>query len=208
MFPLALVCGLTMLAACDSFDKDVASLQIREEFCRDWPYGCTETTEVEIEKVNKTRNGRQVEFRVVDREDETARLSAAYFEIQDEEWDFLLFENPFNERFKLEAAQVGEDSRLFADELQKLKRAQNWFLSIYGRYARSIAELDSVSFKPPELPIDMSVSAASWQAELSSQYVRCVLDVSRQQLPDCKGLSAENAGAESGPLSQAFGEGG
>ena len=204
--PLVL-CGLIMLAGCDSFDKDEAALQIRDRFCEGWPYGCTDSTVVVVEKVNKTRNGRQVLFRVHDREDETARLSAAYFEPRGDNWMFLLFEPPFNERFQAEASQVGEDSRTFTDQLMEVKSAQRWFLSIYGRYARSLAELDSVSYKRPDLPIEMTVSSSNWSAEMRSQYVRCEFDSSRMQLPSCRGLAALNAGVETGPLLTAFGEG-
>jgi hypothetical protein len=204
--PLVL-CGLIILAGCDSFDEDAAALQIRDRFCDGWPYGCTDSTHVVVEEVNKTRNGRQVLFRVRDREDETARLSAAYFEPRGEDWMFLLFEPPFVERFQEEASHVGEDSRTFTDQLMEVKSAQRWFLSIYGRYARSLAELDSVSYKRPNLPIEMAVSDSDWSAVMRSQYVRCEFDSSRMQLPDCNGLAALNAGVENGPLSKAFGEG-
>ena len=63
-----LVASSALLVGCDSFEKDDAALQIQERFCNEWPYGCTDSTRVVVEKVNETRNGRQVEFRVVDRE--------------------------------------------------------------------------------------------------------------------------------------------
>jgi hypothetical protein len=201
------LCVLIMLAGCDNFDKEEAALQIRDRFCDGWPYGCTDSTYVVVEDVNETRNGRQVLFRVHDREDETARLSAAYFEPRGENWMFLLFESPFNDHFQEEASQVGEDSRTFTDQLMEVKSAQRWFLSIYGRYARSLEELDSVSYKRPHLPIEMTVSSSNWSAVMRSEYVRCEFDSSRMQLPSCSGLAALNAGVENGPLSKAFGEG-
>ena len=186
---LIMLCGLIVLASCDSFEKDQAAVQIRV-----------------IEKVNKTRNGRQVLFKVRDRADETARLSAAYFEPRGDSWIFLLFEDPFSDRFQAEAARVGQDSRRFTDQLMELKSAQRWFLSIYGRYAGSLAELDSVSYKPPDAPLEMSVSGGDWQGVVTSPYVRCEFDSARHQLPSCTGLTAANAGSEGGPLSTAFGE--
>ncbi len=203
---LVVLCGLIALAGCDSFEKQEAAVQIRDRFCEGWPYGCTDNTEVEIEKVNKTRNGRQVLFKVRDGEDETARLSAAYFEPRGDSWIFLLFEDPFNDRFQAEAARVGADSRRFTDDLMELKSAQRWFLSIYGRYAGSLAELDSVSYEPAGDPIEMTVGGGSWRGVMASQYVRCEFDSARQQLPSCAGLAAVNAGSETGPLSTAFGE--
>lgn len=196
--------------ACDSFDKGQAALEIRDEVCSGWPYGCTDSTQVKVKKVHKTRHGRAVEFQVVDRLDETATLSAAYFEPtgEEEEWEFLLFENPFNDAFKAQATVVDTESRLFRDALRELKSKQSWFNMIYGRYARSLQELDSVSYKKPDLQIDMVTSEndSSWVAEIATRYVKCVLDISRQQLPSCVGLPAENAGTTSGPLSEAFGE--
>ncbi|UCC71299.1 MAG: hypothetical protein JSV86_13005 [Gemmatimonadota bacterium] len=202
---LLVLCGLTLLAGCDSFDKDGAALAIRDRFCEGWPYGCTDSTQVFVEKVNKTRNGRQVLFRVRDRADETARLSAAYFEPRGDGWIFLLFEKPFNDRFQAEAGRVGQHSRAFTDHLMELKSAQRWFLSIYSRYARTLAELDSVSYKPPDLPIEMTLSGGDWRAVMRSQYVRCEFDSGRMQLPSCSGLSALNAGVGDGPLFTAFG---
>ncbi len=195
-------------AACDSFEKEEAALQIRERFCNDWPYGCTDSTHVVVEEVHKTRHGRQVEFRVVDRRDQTPILLAAYFEPADEEWRFLLFENPFSERFEAQARVVGEDSKRLSRELRKLKSAQNWFVSIYGRFARTVQELDSVSYKLPDLPILMVLEddGEGWRAEISSRFVKCELDISVQQLPDCIGLSAGNAGMEPGPLAETFGK--
>ncbi len=200
--------GLSLLVACDSFDKDEAALQIRERFCGGWPYGCTDSTRVVIEDIEKTRNGRQVKFRVVDREDRTAELSAAYFEPQDDEWRFLLFENPFDDMFDVEAARFDQDRKRFSESLRELKAAQNWFVSIYSRYARDVQELDSVSYKPTDLPIRMTVAtdAQSWKGELSNRYVSCQLDIPRQQLPTCVGLAATDAGTDSGPLSRAFGK--
>jgi hypothetical protein len=196
-----------VLAGCDSFPKEEAALQIRDRFCEGWPYGCTDSTYVVVEDVNETRNGRQVIFSVRDREDETARLSAAYFEARGDEWLFFTFEPPLRERFQAAASQVGVDSRAFEDQLMEVKSAQRWFLSIYGRYARSLEELDSVSYKRPHMPIEMTVSGSNWSAVMRSQYVRCEFDSSRMQLPSCTGLAALNAGVENGPLSQAFGEG-
>jgi hypothetical protein len=206
-FRLIVLGGLIVLAGCDKFDKEAAALQIRDRFCDGWPYGCTDSTYVVVEDVNETRNGRQVIFRVRDREDETARLSAAYFEQQDDNWQFFTFEPPLRERFQAAASRVGENSRAFTDQLMEVKSAQRWFLSIYGRYARSLAELDSVSYKRPHMPIEMTVSSGSWSAVMRSQYVRCEFDSSRMQLPSCSGLAALNAGVENGPLYQAFGEG-
>ncbi len=203
-----LLIGLSLLVACDSFEKDDAALQIRERFCGGWPYGCTDSTRVVIEDVEKTRHGRQVKFRVVDRDDRTAELSAAYFEPQDDEWQFLLFENPFDDMFEIEAARFDQDRKKFSESLRELKAAQNWFMSIYSRYARTLQELDSVSYRPKEPPIRMTVApdAKSWTGDLSNQFVRCQLEIPRQQLPDCAGLAATHAGTDSGPLSHAFGD--
>jgi hypothetical protein len=202
-----IVGALVLAAGCGGFDKEEAAMEIRDRFCEGWPYGCTDSTRVVVEEVRKTNRGRQVEFRVVDGEDRTARLASAYFESGDEAWQFLFFENPFKDRFEAEAARVAEESRLFSEHLRELKAAQNWYNSIYGRFAESLEELGNVSYEPSDLPIVMSVSDGQhWQAEISSRIVKCELDVSRQQLPMCNGLSARDAGAESGPLSEAFGE--
>ena len=205
-FPLFLPVCLVLFAACDSFDEEDAALQIRQEFCEGWPFGCTDSTLVEVEKVNKTLNGRQVEFKVVDGADKTATLVAAYFEEKDEEWAFLLFEPPFSQVYNLEKSSVVKDQRLFDEQLMDLKAAQKWFNTIYGRFAGSLAELDSVSYKRPQTPIQMTVTRGGWSGEIKSQYTRCVLEIPRQQLPECEGLPALNAGTSSGPLSTAFGE--
>jgi hypothetical protein len=193
-------------AGCDSFGEDDAALQIRERFCRDWPYGCTDSTRVVIETVRDTHRGKQVVFRVVDRRDSTPPLSAAYFEREGDRWEFLLFEPPFNDRFEELAAEVRRDRDRLNDELRDLRRAQRWFLSIYGRYARSLAELDSVSYRPPDLPLDLRVAAdgQGWSVRAATRRVRCELDVTRRTLPSCVGLAAESAGSDSGPLAQAF----
>jgi len=201
-----LLCGLIALGGCDSFDEEAAALQIRDRFCEGWPYGCTDSTYVVVEDVNETPNGREIVFRVRDREDETAELSAAYFEPRDDEWHFFTFVPPLRERFQEAASQVDVDSRAFEDQLMEVKSAQRWFLSIYGRYARSLEELDSVSYKRPHMPIEMSVSGGSWSAVMRSEYVKCEFDSSRMQLPSCTGLAALNAGVERGPLARNFGE--
>jgi hypothetical protein len=199
--------ALVVAAGCGGFDKEEAATQIRARFCDGWPYGCTDSTRVVVEEVRKTNRGRQVDFRVEDGRDRTERLASAYFESDDEAWQFLFFENPFKDRFELEAARVAEESKLFSEHLRELKVAQNWYNSIYGRFAESLEELDNVSYEPPDLPIVMRVSdGQQWKAEISSRIVKCELDVSRQQLPVCEGLSAEDAGMDSGPLARAFGE--
>ena len=76
-------------------------MQIRDRFCGGWPYGCTDSTRVEVEGVEKTNRGRQVEFRVVDGDDRSAKLASAYFELDDDVWRFLFFENPFKARDEL-----------------------------------------------------------------------------------------------------------
>ncbi len=202
------IVSLLLAAACGSFDEDTAAVQIRQAFCEDWPYGCTESTMVEVGKVRETRYGRQVEFKVVDGDDETATLKAAYFEEKDGEWTFLLFEPPFSEKFALERSRVVQDQMDFEEQLMDLKAAQRWFTTIYGRFARSLAELDSVSYDPPDTPLQMTVGPEgnSWRGVIKSQYARCVLEVPNQQLPDCEGLAALNTGTPSGPLSTAFGE--
>lgn len=205
-FTLFLFACLALLAACDSFDEENAALQIRQEFCEGWPFGCTDSTYVQVEEVNETPNGRQVEFKVVDGEDETATLVAAYFEEKDEGWTFLLFEPPFSQKYNLEKSRVVEDQRKFDEQLMELKAAQKWFNTIYGRFAGSLAELDSVSYKRPQTPIQMTVTGNGWRGEIKSQYARCVLEVPEYQLPRCEGLPALNTGTTSGPLSTAFGE--
>ncbi len=201
---IALV-GLVLVAGCDDFDKEMAALQIRERFCEGWPYGCTDSTRVVIEDVDETRNGRQVVFRVVDRRDETAELSAAYFELEDDEWSFFLFENPFNDAFKAEAGRYAEDSRLYSDELMELKAAQRWFLTIYDRYAQGLQELDSVSYKLGDIAPVMTVLDDGWRAQISGRYAECEIEIPSQQLPTCRGVPAQDAGTPDGPLSEAFG---
>jgi hypothetical protein len=198
---------LMVAAGCGGLDKDEAAMQIRDRFCDGWPFGCTDSTRVVIEDVRKTNRGRQVEFRVVDRKDRTASLESAYFESNDGDWRFLFFEDPFKTRFEVEAARISQDGKALSERLRELKVAQNWYNSIYNRFALSLEELDNVSYEPPDLPIVMTVNdGAGWRAEISSRWVKCELDVSRQQLPVCAGLSAEDAGTESGPLSEVFGE--
>lgn len=198
---------LVIAAGCGGLDKEEAALQIRGRFCDGWPYGCTDSTRVVVEKVTKTNRGRQVEFRVVDREDRTAKLSSAYFESSDDAWQFLFFENPFKDRFEAQAARVAEESRLYSEHLRELKKKQSMYNSIYSRFAASLEELDSVSYEPPDLRIVMNVpDGEGWKAEISSRWVRCEIDVPRQQLPACAGLSAEGAGTKSGPLSEVFGK--
>ncbi len=65
-----------------------------------------------------------------------------------------------------------------------------------------------MSYKSPDLPILMPVEydGESWGAEISSRFVKCELEISVQQLPDCIGLSAGNAGMEPAPLAETFGE--
>ena len=205
--PLLLPVFLLALSACDRFDKDDAALQIRDNFCEGWPFGCTENTVVELGRVRETRYGRQVEFKVADGEDETRTLTAAYFELEEDAWNFLLFEPPFSEEYNREKSRVVDDQRLFDLELSELKKAQRWFSTIYGRFARDFAELDSVSYKRPSVAIQMTVSDGnSWMGEVRSEYARCVLEIPRQQLPTCEGLAALNTGTSSGPLSTAYGE--
>jgi hypothetical protein len=199
---------LVLFNACNRLDEEAAALQIRENFCEGWPFGCTESTVVEIGKVRETRHGRAIEFKVVDGEDETRTLSAAYFELQEDVWTFLLFEPPFSEEYNRQKSRVVDDKRLFEEELSELKKAQRWFATIYGRFARDFAELDSVSYTRPTVAIQMTVSpnANAWTGEVRSEYTRCVLEIPRQQIASCEGLSALNTGTSSGPLSTAFGE--
>lgn len=205
-FLSVLVCGAVGLTACDSFDEDQAALQIRERVCRDWPVGCSDSTRVVIEDVNKTNNGRQVVFRLVDRADETPPLSAAYFEPRDEEWGFLLFEEPFLSTFRELSGRVDADSRLLSDALGKVKSAQRWYNSIYGRYAGSLSALDSVSYKGSTVPIEMTVADdfGQWKAVASTRSVRCEIEGPGGQIPECVGLTAAYVGTDSGPLSEAF----
>lgn len=203
-------CGLVSFAGCGGFDEDAAALQVRQAFCEGWPYGCTENTVVEIGDVRETPHGRQVEFKVVDGDDETATLKAAYLEPEDDKWTFVFFEPPFSKQFAVETSRVDKDHRDLKEQLMDLKAAQKWFTSIYGRFALSLAELDSVSYKPPETPIQMTAPQGGdgWRGELASPYVRCVLEVPSQQLPTCESLAtAPDTGTSTGPLSTAFGEG-
>jgi hypothetical protein len=203
------ISGLLCFAACSGFDEDAAAVQIREAFCGGWPYGCTENTVVEVVADRGTPHGRQVEFKVVDGADETAILKAAYFEREDDKWTFRFFEPPFSTLFAEETNRVAEDEHEFTEQLMDLKAAQKWFKAIYGRFAGSLAELDSVSYKRGETPVQMTVAddGSSWLAVVGSQYVQCILDVPSQQLPNCEALPAASmAGTSSGPLSTAFGE--
>ena len=201
---LLIVTCATVSMGCDSFDKRQAAQEIRDRLCEEWPYGCTDSTRVVVEEVNKTRNGREVEFKVVDGDDETPRLVAAYFEPREENWRLLLFEDPFKSRFRELAGQVDADTRRLRDALSKVNAAQKWFESIYGRYATSLGELDSVSYRSSDVPIEMSTQDGGWRAEASTRYVRCEVAVPGGPLPRCVGLTAQGAGSDSGPLSTAF----
>jgi len=202
-------CGLISLAGCGGLDEDAAALQIRQAFCDGWAYGCTENTVVEIGAVRETPHGRQVEFKVVDGDDETTTLKAAYLELEDDKWTFMFFEPPFSKQFAGETSHIERDNRELKEQLMDLKAAQKWYTSIYGRFALNLAELDSVSYKTPERAIEMTASQGGdgWRGEIASLYVHCVLEVPSQQLPTCENLaSAPNAGTPAGPLSAAFGE--
>lgn len=203
---LAGILALAVFTACGGLDKEAAELEIRERLCDEWSYGCTESTEVAVQKVRKTRLGRQVEFRVVDRADATPTLAAAYFEPKDDGWEFILFEDPFRTLLDQNASLLTQDRKLFTDQLMDVKAAQRWFIAIYGRYATSLAELDSVSYKVQGGGLSMISDdrGGSWQAEVASDFVRCEMDNSRQ-LPHCRALPAEGAGTETGPLTRAFG---
>ena len=204
-----LSCGLVSVAGCGGFDEDSAAIEIRQAFCDGWAYGCTEDTVVEIGTVSETPHGRQVEFKVVDGDDETAILKAAYLELKEDEWKFMFFEPPFSKQFAEETSRIESDQRELKEHLMDLKAAQKWFTSIYGRFALNLSELDSVSYKAPERTLEMTASLGgdSWRGQAASRYVHCVLEVPSQQLPICENLTnAPNSGTPSGPLSTAFGE--
>jgi hypothetical protein len=206
---LLLSIALVSVAGCGGLDEDSATLQIRQAFCEGWPYGCTEDTVVEIGDVSETPHGWQVAFKVVDGDDQTAILKAAYLELEEDEWKFMFFEPPFSKQFAEETSRVERDQRELKEHLMDLKAAQRWFTSIYGRFALNLSELDSVSYKAPERTLEMTASEGgdSWRGQAASRYVHCVLEVPSQQLPTCENLvNAPNSGTPSGPLSTAFGE--
>lgn len=198
--------SLAVLISCDGFDKESAALQIREKFCGEWPYGCSDSTEVQIRKVRKTPNGRSVDFRVLDRADESATLSAAYFEPDGEAWALLLFENPFLDVFKEQVSQLGQDRKQVFDRLMELRTAQNWHNSIYGQYASEFEQLTRVNYKPGSEPLEMVVGdgGSSWRAESSGNFVTCVIDEGKH-LPDCNVRASRPAGEAAGPLATEFG---
>ncbi len=198
--------SLPLLSGCDGFDKESAALQIREKFCGEWRYGCSDSTQVQIKKVRKTAHGRSVDFRVMDRADETATLSAAYFEPEDDAWALLLFENPFLDVFKEQVSQLGQDRKQVSDRLMKLRTAQNWHSSIYGQYASEFEQLTRVNYKPASEPIEMVVGdgGSGWRAESSGSFVTCVIDAEKL-LPVCGVRASRPAGEEAGPLTTEFG---
>ncbi len=200
--------GLTLCAACGGFDKESAAQQIRERFCTDWPYGCTDSTRVEIQKVRKTPNGRSVDFELLDRADESARLSAAYFEPEGDGWLLLLFENPFLGELKERMGLLAEDKREVSERLMELRSAQNWHRTIYGRYAEAFEQLSQVNYVEPEAPIRLSVepNGTSWGADSDGRYVTCSVG-SELLLPECEVQASPNAGREGGVLASEFGEG-
>ena len=107
-------------------------------------------------------------------------------------------------------SRVKSDHRELKESLMDLKAAQKWFASIYGRFALSLAELDSVSYKAPEFPLEMIAQqdGGVWRGNVESRYVRCSLEVPTQQLPACEYLAAaSDNGTETRPLSTSFGEG-
>jgi len=207
---LFLLCaGLVSMTGCGGFDEEAAALQIRQAFCEGWPYGCTIDTVVEIGAVSETPHGKQVEFKVVDGDDRTTTLRAAYLELKNDEWTFMFFEPPFSTQFARETSRVESDRRELKAHLMDVKAAQKWFTSIYGRFALNLSELDSVSYKVPERTLEMTASQGgdSWRGQAASRYVHCVLEVPSQQLPTCENLAtAPNTGTPAGPLSTAFGE--
>ncbi len=205
--PRLALLGLPLCLACSGFDKESAAAQIRERFCGEWAYGCTNNTRVQIGKVKKTPNGRSVEFRVIDREDATATLSAAYFEEQGDGWRFLLFEDPFLRRFRALVSELAADRNEVSELLMQMRSAQSWHRSIYGSYAAELDQLARVNYKPPEKPIQLAVAedGTDWTAEAEGRYVRCTVGAGLL-LPGCSVRTAPAAGEPGGPLAKAFEE--
>ena len=198
---------LLLAVGCAGIDEETASAEILEEVCEDWPYGCTENTRVEIEKVRETPNGRSVDFRLVDRQDRSAVLSAAYFEPEDDGWLLLLFENPFLDRFKQLVAEMKRDREEVGDRLMELRSAQNWHQSIYGSYAGDMERLANVNYKPPQAEVRLSVGdgGKTWHAESDGSFVTCEIGTD-DRLPVCRVKKASDAGSEAGPLATRLGE--
>ncbi len=201
--------SLSVCLACGGFDKQAAALQIEERFCSDWAYGCTDSTRVRVRKVHETPHGRSVEFEIIDRADRTARLSAAYFEpvgSEGEDWELLLFENPFLTEYKLRVSQLREDQTRVSDRLMELRTAQNWHSSIYGRYANDLGQLTKVNYKPVDEPIRLFVTqdGTAWRAESDGRYVTCSVGA-ETLLPECVVHESPIAGSEEGPLAAEFG---
>lgn len=199
---------LLLSFGCGGIDEETASAQIRDRICEDWSYGCTENTRIEIEKVRKTPNGRSVDFRLVDREDRSGVLSAAYFEPEDDGWLLLLFEKPFLDRFKQLVAEVNGDREEVGDRLMELRTAQNWHRSIYGKYASELEQLATVNYKPPEAEVRLSVGedGNTWHAKSDGRFVSCEISAD-ERLPECRVKTAGDAGSERGPLATRLGEG-
>lgn len=191
------------LVACDRIDRESASREIRARFCAKWPHGCSESLRVIVEGSRESGPGRSVEFRIVEGPDTTGRLSGAYFRRNDQrDWEFVLFEGPFDRALRDYIRGIEEDRRAVTERLLALKSAQEWHRSIYRSYAVTFDELKRVNFAPGESRPRMTVESdrSGWMAKLTGRFVECTLR-STDASPECRNRSRSGGiGTFSGTL--------
>lgn len=175
-------------AGCGRFDEGAAAQQIRAKFCESWPYGCRSSLTVKVEDVRQSGEGRVVSFRLEAAGAETDALTGAYFTPTKSGWEFLMFEDPLRSRLERIARLVNEDRERLAAQMTALKAAQDWYRSIYRRYAPKLSDLQRVSYAAGgEASVTMTVreDGQDWRAQASGRFVDCVIDAERA-LPECK----------------------
>jgi hypothetical protein len=199
------------VAACGGFDRPEAAREIRDRFCDEWPYGCSDDLRVVVEEVREAGAGRLVDFRIEDGGYATEPLSGAYFARGEDGWDLVFFEDPFRTELDEGLARFARDRRTQADRLLRIQTAQEWHRSIHGRYATNLEELTRVSYVPPEgvsVRVGDPSEPGGWMAEANGRFTRCVMD-GGDALPKCELSGGTTADEGGGPLAATFGpEGG
>lgn len=201
------LCALLSIAGCDGLDDEAAAAQIREQFCREWPHGCSDDLQVVIRDSQRRDTGRVLDFQLVAGEQATGTVSGAYFMKNADGWELVVFEDPFRARLEEHASRITAERSRLVDELLDLKVAQDWHRSIHRRYAPSLAELERVRYRPPDagsLRMSVTEDGSGWTAEAAGEHVTCSL-AAGEYIADCQVVGAALARGRAGPLTAVFG---